>query len=199
MSAASPRVSVTSSGSRARGSSAVDRNRQTSVAGPAVVPSTVRFNDGMLSPIGWVALMALSAGAIVWGAELFAEHLAAASARLGVSAFALALLLAGAEPEEVATVVTASARGVDGVAFGDVIGANAAIAVVAIGPAAIPRCPSVSRVRRYGLGGLVAAILAGTFSWDGNVTRIGGTILVAGYAAFVERIWDPGTPTTRPR
>jgi hypothetical protein len=35
-----------------------------------------------------------------------AEHLADASARLGVNTFALALLLAGAEPEELATAVT---------------------------------------------------------------------------------------------
>jgi cation:H+ antiporter len=49
-----------------------------------------------------VALLA-SVAAIVWGAETFAEHLAHASARLGVSTFALALLLAGAEPEELAT------------------------------------------------------------------------------------------------
>jgi hypothetical protein len=39
-----------------------------------------------------------------------AEHLADASARLGVSTFALALLLAGAEPEELATEVTLAAR-----------------------------------------------------------------------------------------
>ena len=38
-----------------------------------------------------------------------AEHLADASARLGVSSFALALLLAGAEPEELATAVTLAA------------------------------------------------------------------------------------------
>ena len=64
--------------------------------------------------------MGAGTAAIVWGAEKFAEHLADASKRLGVTAFALAILLAGAEPEELATVVTASARGVDGVAFGDV-------------------------------------------------------------------------------
>ena len=86
----------------------------------------------MLSVLGWLAVMVAGMGAIVWGAELFAEHLAAASSRLGVSAFALALLLAGAEPEELATVATASARGVDGVAFGDVIGANAAVVTVAL-------------------------------------------------------------------
>lgn len=39
-----------------------------------------------------------------------AEHLADASARLGISTFALALLLAGAEPEELATAVTLAAR-----------------------------------------------------------------------------------------
>ena len=43
--------------------------------------------------IGGVAL-------IVWGAETFAKHLAVASARLGATTFALAVLLAGAEPEE---------------------------------------------------------------------------------------------------
>ena len=39
-----------------------------------------------------------------------AEHLATASSRLGVSTFALALLLAGVEPEELATAVTLAAR-----------------------------------------------------------------------------------------
>ena len=48
--------------------------------------------------VGWLAPMGLSVALIVWGAERFAEHLAAAASRLGVSAFALALLLAGAEP-----------------------------------------------------------------------------------------------------
>ena len=52
-------------------------------------------------------VVALGAGvvgvaAVVWGAETFAAHLARAAAGLGVSAFALALLLAGAEPEELA-------------------------------------------------------------------------------------------------
>lgn len=42
----------------------------------------------------------LGLGLIIWGAEIFAEHLAGASKQLRVSPFALALLLAGAEPEE---------------------------------------------------------------------------------------------------
>jgi cation:H+ antiporter len=74
---------------------------------------------------------------IVWGAETFAEHLAGASTRLGVSAFVLAILLAGAEPEELATSVTASLRHAPGIALGDVIGANVAICLVALGVGAV--------------------------------------------------------------
>ncbi len=140
--------------------------------------------------VGWSILMAVGTAAIVWGAELFADHLAAASARLGLSTFALALLLAGAEPEELATVITASALGVDGVAFGDVIGANAAIATVALGVGAIvTTMPFGPRIRRYGYGGLAAAALAGMIIWDGRVGRAEGTVLVAGYVLFVGSIW----------
>ena len=61
--------------------------------------------------IFWLAVAAADVRAIVWGAEAFAEHLALASARLGVSAFALAVLLARAEPEELATAVTRRSAG----------------------------------------------------------------------------------------
>ena len=42
-----------------------------------------------------VTVVAVGVGLIVWGAEAFAEHLSVAAVRLGVSAFALAVLLAG--------------------------------------------------------------------------------------------------------
>ncbi len=144
----------------------------------------------MLMAVGWLAVMVVGMGAIVWGAETFAEHLAAASTRLGVSAFALALLLAGAEPEELVTVATASARGVDGVAFGDVIGANAAIVTVALAAGVVAAImPFGPRVRRYGLGGLCASLVAGVVIWDGNVSRREGAVLVFGYVVFVATIW----------
>ncbi|MDH4170679.1 MAG: hypothetical protein OEW42_13940 [Acidimicrobiia bacterium] len=43
-------------------------------------------------------VIVVGGAAIMWGAETFAEHSAAASRRLGVTSFALALLLAGTEP-----------------------------------------------------------------------------------------------------
>jgi cation:H+ antiporter len=133
---------------------------------------------------------AVGVGAIVWGAETFAEHLAAAANRLGVSAFALALLLAGAEPEELATAVTASLRHAPAIALGDVVGANVAVCLVALGVGAvIAPLPFDRRVRRYAVAGLPAGLLAAAFGWDGRVSRTEGILLVAAYAAFVGTIW----------
>lgn len=133
---------------------------------------------------------ALGIGAIVWGAETFAEHLARASSRLGVSVFALTLLLAGAEPEELATAVAATLREAPAIAFGDVVGANVTICLVALGVGAIVSpLPFGARVARYGLLGVPAGALAVAFSWDGRVDRVEGAVLVTAYVAYVALIW----------
>jgi cation:H+ antiporter len=143
-----------------------------------------------MSVLGWLALALGGVAAIVWGAETFAKHLAVASTRLGVSAFALALLLAGAEPEELATAVTASLRDAPAIAFGDVIGANVAICLVALGVGALlAPLPFDRGVLRYGLGGLGAGALGVYVSWDGTVSRVGGVVLISAYVVFVAVIW----------
>ena len=127
---------------------------------------------------------------IVWGAEAFAEHLGTAAVRLGVSAFALALLLAGAEPEELATVVVAALRGSPGIALGDVIGANVAICLVALGVGAIiAPLPFRRPVMRYALLGLPLGAVGCWIAWDGEVTRLEGALLVLLYVLYVAVIW----------
>lgn len=64
----------------------------------------------------WVIAILAAAGIIAWGADAFVEHLSTAAARPGVSSFALALLLAGAEPEELITAVIAAVRRSPGIA-----------------------------------------------------------------------------------
>lgn len=145
-----------------------------------------------------LVLAASGIAAIVWGAETFAEHLARASARLGVSTFALTVLLAGAEPEELATAVAATVRDAPGIAFGDVVGANVTIALVALGTGAVVApLPFGRRVLRYGvlaLPALVAAVLA---AWDGHVGRVEGALLVGLYVAYIAIIWivEHGPPS----
>lgn len=144
----------------------------------------------MISVVGWLLVAFAGVACIVWGAETFAEHLSVASVRLGVSSFALALLLAGAEPEELATAVTASLRDAPAIAFGDVIGANVAICLVAVGVGAvIAPLPFSTRVRRYAFAGLPLGALAAAFAWDGTVSRVEGALLVAAYLVFIAVIW----------
>ena len=138
----------------------------------------------------WIVAFLAGIGLIVWGAEAFAEHLGAASVRLGVSSFALALLLAGAEPEELATVVVASLRGSPGIALGDVIGANVAICLVALGVGAvIAPLPFRASVMRYATLGLPLGAIAAWMAWDGVVTRLQGAVLVGLYIIYVAAIW----------
>lgn len=139
-----------------------------------------------------VELAAVAAGIalVVWGAETFAEHLVGAAERLNVSAFALAVLLAGAEPEELATTVTASLRDVPAVAFGDVIGANIAICLVALGVGAVlTPLPFGPSVRRYGVLALPLGAVATIVGWDGRIGRDEGLVLVGLYVAYVASIW----------
>jgi cation:H+ antiporter len=138
----------------------------------------------------WIFAFLVGIALIIWGAETFAEHLGAASVRLGVSAFALALLLAGAEPEELATVVVASLRGSPGIALGDVIGANVAICLVALGVGAmISPLPFRASVMRYAILGLPLGAMAAWIAWDGAVTRLEGAMLVGLYIIYVAAIW----------
>lgn len=138
----------------------------------------------------WGVVIIAGVTAIVWGAETFAKHLGGAAVRLQVSSFALALLLAGAEPEELATTIAATLRDAPAIAFGDVIGANIAICLVALGVGGIVApLPFGKRVMRYALFGFPIGVTAVGFIWDGQVTRIEGAILLALYVLYLGIIW----------
>ena len=143
-----------------------------------------------MATLGWVLLVVAGVSGIAWGAEAFAEHLAPAAVALRVSTFALALLLAGAEPEELATGVAASLRHAPGVAFGDVAGANVAMCLVAFGVGSLlAPLPFGTRVRRYGLAGLPVGVVCAAIAWGGRVSRLEGLGLVGLYVAYVAVIW----------
>jgi cation:H+ antiporter len=127
---------------------------------------------------------------IVWGADQFTEHLGSAAVSLGVSSFALALLLAGAEPEELVTAVVAAVRGFPGIALGDVIGANVTICLVALGIGAIiAPLPFSKRVMHYAISGLPLGAICTWFVWGGRVERWKGVVLVLCYVTFVATSW----------
>lgn len=138
----------------------------------------------------WIVVLVSSVVAIMWGADLFAEHVAGAAAHLGVSKFALVVLLAGAEPEELATAISSAIRNAPAVALGDVIGANVAMCLVALGIGALIKpIPFRRAAWRYGLLALPLGSLSVWVAWDGFITRAEGLLLVASYFGFVGVIW----------
>ena len=137
-----------------------------------------------------MAALVVGVALIVWGAEQFAANLARAAVGLGVSAFALALLLAGAEPEEMATVIAATLRGAPGIAFGDIVGANIAMCLVALGVGAVVApLPFTRRVLLYGLASLPVGVLATILMWGGTLGRLQGVVLIGLYALYVGAVW----------
>lgn len=135
-------------------------------------------------------LLAVAAALLVAGAELFVENAAGAAKRLGVTVLAVGILLAGAEPEELLTVVIASLEGRPGLAAGDAIGANVTMLTVCLGLAAVFRPLQVGhRVREYAALSAVAGVLALLALVDGRVGRIEGGLLVVSYVGLVALVW----------
>jgi cation:H+ antiporter len=135
-------------------------------------------------------LLAISAGLLTAGAELFAEHASAASRRLGVTALAVGLILAGAEPEELVTAVFAAVQHHPGIAAGDAVGANVTMLTLVLGLAAVFRpLASSPRVRAYALVAAAAGVAAALALLGGRVGRPEGAALVAGYVIVVALIW----------
>jgi cation:H+ antiporter len=140
--------------------------------------------------IAAVLLLLLAAGLLVAGAELFVENAASAAGRLGVTVLAVAVLLAGAEPEELLTAVLAAAQDRPGFAVGDAVGANVTMLTGALGLAALVRpLPIGPRVRLYAVGSAVAGLLAVLVLLDGRVGRVEGGLLALAYVALVAFVW----------
>jgi cation:H+ antiporter len=135
-------------------------------------------------------LLAAGAGLLVAGSEAFAEHIVAAARIARVSAFGLAVLVAGAEPEEAWTAGVASWRDRPDLAIGDALGANLVIATVTLGLLAMV-APIVvtSTVRRYAVVAGGAAVVALSTVVGGTVARLEGIGLILLYLLGVGVLW----------
>jgi cation:H+ antiporter len=147
---------------------------------------------GALAEAPWsgVLWLCVGGGMLVVGAELFAENVTSAARRVGLTALALGVLLAGAEPEEALTAGIASGRGHPGLAAGDAVGANLVVLTLALGLAGVFTALPVSRrVREYAVAAAVAGLLALAVLFDGRAGRWEGALLVAAYLAAVGWVW----------
>ena len=92
-----------------------------------------------------LALLGLGVALLLVGVDLFSKHATRAARALHVTIFAVALLFAGAELEELVTAVVASARRSPAIALGDFVGANITNATLALGLAAVMTPITVER------------------------------------------------------
>ena len=137
-----------------------------------------------------LGLLTVSAVLLVAGAELFTENVAGAARKLGITVFAAAFLLAGAEPEEMITAVVASGRHRPGLAAGDAIGANLTMLTLVLGLAALGRpLPFGGRVRGYAAWSAAAGGAATLAVATGTIGRWQGGLLLAAYLAGVAALW----------
>jgi len=148
-----------------------------------------------------IAVGALTIGLalVTLGAELFSAHVGAAARALGVSAFSLALLVAGAEPEELVTSVVGSLRQLPAIAYGDAIGANMVAGLVATGLAlVIAPLPLGRAERREWALVLVAGLVSVGLGWADGFGRPAGLLLVGVYvvvvATMLHRAGSVGSP-----
>ena len=144
----------------------------------------------MLSVLLPIVLLTAGAALLTAGAEGFAENVSGASARLGVSVLALALLLAGAEPEEAVTAMLAAGQGHPALAAGDAIGANLVILTLTLGLAGlVTRLPVTRRSLEYGAAAAVLGAVAWLFLLNGVLGRLEGFVLVLLYVVGVVWVW----------
>lgn len=137
-----------------------------------------------------LALLVVAAALLAGGAELFVDNAAGAGRRVGVSALAVGVLLAGAEPEEMLTAALAAGSGRPGLAAGDALGANITMLLLPLGLAALVRpLPFDGRARGYAVGSALAGLAALLAVSDGHVSRAEGSGLLVAYVALVALVW----------
>ena len=137
-----------------------------------------------------LALLAVGGALLAGGAETFAEHVVGAARYFGLTVFGLALLLAGAEPEEALVAGLASSRGRPDLAAGDALGANLVIASLTLGLVAVVAPVALTTaVRRYAAVAALASAVAMAVVLGGLVTRWEGALLALAYGGTVTAVW----------
>lgn len=143
-------------------------------------------------PLPAQAALGLIAGGLLllWGADTFMDHIADLARHVGLPVLAMGLLLAGAEPEEMATAVIASAEGHPVLAATDALGANVTMTTLGLGLALFLSPVVVTpALRRYTLGAVAVGFAALAAVFDGHVGRVEGALLIALFVAFVAAVW----------
>lgn len=127
---------------------------------------------------------------LVWGADKFVAGASALALRLGVSPLLVGLTVVafGTSAPELAVSVTAAIQGANEIAVGNIVGSNTFNLLVVAGLSAV-LCPLVldrTLLRRdWPLSVAAAAALCAMLAQGGDISRVEGALLLAGFAAVL--------------
>ena len=129
---------------------------------------------------------------IVAGAELFFEGILSAAGRLGVSAFALTVVVSGFEIENLAAGIAADLNGLPDAAAGTFLGGTTFLALAVAGCGALI-APLRARLPASALVWTAAAPLPLLlFGLDGTLSRLEGAALVVWFGVALLGLWRAG-------
>jgi cation:H+ antiporter len=145
-----------------------------------------------VSSLAVLALLVGGVALVVAGAELFFDGILGAAARLGVSAFALTVLVSGFEFENLAAGIAAAVAGLDDAAAGTFLGGTTflALAVTGFGAFAGPleaRLPSAVLVWTATAPAPLLLV-----SLDGEISRRDGGLLLIWFVLAMAGLWRSG-------
>ena len=136
----------------------------------------------VFSLIGGFVLLFVAGELLVRGGSQLAE-------RLGVQPLVVGIVIVGfgTSVPELATSIRAALQGAPGIAVGNVVGSNVANMLLILGTGAIiyPIAAKRSHIYRDGGIGALGAVFLGIAAWYGELSRIGGIVLVIGLVAYL--------------
>lgn len=138
-----------------------------------------------MSPLLALLLLAAGLALIVAGAELLLDGLLGAAARLGVSAFAVTVLVSGLELENLAAGIAANAKGLPGAAAGTFLGGTTFLALGVAGIGALIAPIPVGLPGRALLWTAAGPVPLLALSADGRLSRLDGAVLVVWFAVAI--------------
>ncbi|MEL7834928.1 sodium:calcium antiporter [Fodinibius sp. Rm-B-1B1-1] len=133
-----------------------------------------------------IAIFLIGILLIVYFSEKLVEATVGTSIAFSISSFLISVIVIGFDLENLGLGVVASYEGVSGIAVGTIIGSAMVAVGLALGITALVAPMKFKKVpMQISLIPVGAVLLFGTLSFDGQLSRIDGVILLLGYIAAI--------------
>ena len=133
-----------------------------------------------------IGLFVVGLGLVIYFAEKLVKGAVGTSLGFGVSTFLISVIFIGFDPENLAVGAVGSFEGIAGIALGSIIGAAMVAIALAFGITALFAPMSFEQVPKQILTvPILAVLLLGILSLDGQLSRIDGAVLLLGFVLSV--------------